>query len=60
VADSAPYLHDGRAATLEEAIRLHDGQGRDAALAFGALPGDQKASLLAFLQTLRAPGPSSP
>src|SRR5262245_59501110 len=23
VADSAPYLHDGRAATLEEAITLH-------------------------------------
>src|SRR4030095_14519875 len=27
VADSGPYLHDGRAATLHEAIRLHAGQG---------------------------------
>ena len=26
VADSAPYLHDGRAATLAEAIKLHAGQ----------------------------------
>ena len=25
VADSAPYLHDGRAATLEDAIKLHSG-----------------------------------
>jgi CxxC motif-containing protein (DUF1111 family) len=55
VADSAPYLHDGRAATLEEAIRLHGGQGQGAARAFGALPGNQKASLIAFLQTLHAP-----
>src|SRR5262249_6498687 len=27
VADSAPYLHDGRANTLEDAIRMHAGQG---------------------------------
>src|SRR5207245_1572799 len=26
VADSAPYLHDGRARTLEEAIQLHGGE----------------------------------
>ena len=26
VADSPPYLHDGRAYTLEDAIRLHDGE----------------------------------
>ena len=26
VADSAPYLHDGRASTLDEAIRLHGGE----------------------------------
>jgi len=31
VARSAPYLHDGRAPTLEEAIRLHGGQGKDSA-----------------------------
>lgn len=43
-----------RAATLGEAIRLHGGQGRDAARAFDALPADQKASLLTFLQALRA------
>jgi CxxC motif-containing protein (DUF1111 family) len=38
VAESAPYLHDSRAATLEEAIRLHGGQGRDdARLRFAGL-----------------------
>jgi CxxC motif-containing protein (DUF1111 family) len=27
---SAPYLHDGRAASVEEAIKAHDGEGKDA------------------------------
>jgi len=30
VADTAPYLHDGRAQTLGEAIDLHDGEALDA------------------------------
>ena len=55
VADSAPYMHDGRAATLEEAIRLHGGQGADAAQRFAKLRGYQQAHLVAFLKTLRAP-----
>jgi CxxC motif-containing protein (DUF1111 family)/peroxiredoxin len=59
VADSAPYLHDGRAASLEEAIRLHSGQGAGAARLFARLPADQRAQLIAFLETLRAPaGPA--
>jgi CxxC motif-containing protein (DUF1111 family) len=37
VADSAPYLHDGRADTLEEAIRLHSGQADNAARRFAKL-----------------------
>ncbi|MCI0639337.1 MAG: hypothetical protein L0Y72_29205 [Gemmataceae bacterium] len=55
VADSAPYLHDGRAATLDEAIALHDGQGARSAQLFGALPEVQKTQLIGFLKTLRAP-----
>jgi CxxC motif-containing protein (DUF1111 family) len=55
VADSAPYLHDGRAATLEEAIRMHGGQGQRAATAFQKLATIQQAHLIAFLKTLRAP-----
>lgn len=55
VADSAPYLHDGRAATLEEAIELHGGQAARAAGAFSQLVSAEQAWLIAFLKTLRAP-----
>jgi CxxC motif-containing protein (DUF1111 family) len=55
VADSAPYLHDGRAATLEAAIELHGGEAVDVTATFQALPPDQRAALVAFLKTLRAP-----
>ncbi|HKI32016.1 MAG TPA: di-heme oxidoredictase family protein [Gemmataceae bacterium] len=55
VADSAPYLHDGRAATLEEAIRLHGGQGQRAAERFEKLSTSEQAQLVTFLKTLRAP-----
>jgi CxxC motif-containing protein (DUF1111 family) len=55
LADSAPYLHDGRAATLDEAIRLHGGQGLRAAQRFKELADDDRARLVTFLKTLRAP-----
>ena len=56
VADSAPYMHDGRADTLEEAIRLHGGQGKEAASQFARLSPPGQQQLVAFLKTLRAPG----
>jgi len=46
------YLHDGRAATLEEAILAHDGQGRAASERFRALDGRERSRLLAFLNSL--------
>jgi CxxC motif-containing protein (DUF1111 family) len=55
VADSAPYMHDGRAETLEEAITMHGGQGARAAAAFGRLSQAEKGQLIAFLKALRAP-----
>jgi CxxC motif-containing protein (DUF1111 family) len=55
VADSAPYLHDGRAASLEEAITLHGGQGARAARNYSNLGVPERAEVIAFLQTLRAP-----
>lgn len=55
VADSAPYLHDGRAKTLEEAIVFHGGQGERAATAFRRLPASEQTQLIAFLKSLRAP-----
>jgi CxxC motif-containing protein (DUF1111 family) len=55
VADSAPYMHDGRAATLEEAISLHTGQGAASAARFAKLSPAEQIQLVAFLQTLKAP-----
>jgi cytochrome c peroxidase len=55
VADSAPYLHDGRASTLEEAIKLHGGQGATAAANFQGLHEVDQAAVITFLRTLRAP-----
>ncbi len=56
VADSAPYLHDGRAATLDDAIALHRGEATGVAERYQSLPAEDKANILAFLGTLRAPG----
>jgi hypothetical protein len=55
IADTAPYLHDGRALTLTDAILAHGGEAQSARDAFANLsPGDQEG-LLAFLRTLRTP-----
>ena len=55
VADSAPYLHDGRTPTLQDAIRFHGGQGANAAQRFARLNPAEQIQLIAFLRTLRAP-----
>jgi len=55
VADTAPYLHDGRALTLTDAIRMHGGEGQFAADNFAALNDGEKIDLLTFLRTLRTP-----
>lgn len=46
------YLHDGRAKSIDEAIRLHGGQGTSAAKTYAALRKDEKSQLLAFLNSL--------
>lgn len=55
IADSAPYLHDGRATTLTEAILFHGGEAQGARDAFDALVDADKIRLLTFLRTLRTP-----
>ena len=55
VADSAPYLHDGRAATLEEAIGQHGGEAVGVVSRFKASPAADRDAIVAFLGTLRAP-----
>ena len=49
---STRFLHDGRAASIEDAIALHGGEGAGARARFVALdPADRKA-MLAFLESL--------
>lgn len=55
VGDTAPYLHDGRALTLAEAIRWHGGEAQAARDGFLALPPYEQAALITFLKTLRNP-----
>ena len=45
-------LHDGRAGTVEEAIRLHRGEDAGARDRFVALSGAPRCALLAFLGSL--------
>ncbi len=52
VRDSAPYLHDGRAATLEDAVAAHDGEGRDARDRFLRLGPNERAALIEYLRSL--------
>jgi CxxC motif-containing protein (DUF1111 family) len=53
--DSAPYLHDGRAPSLEDAIQLHGGEAAAAAQRYRRLPTRDQAQLQAFLLSLAAP-----
>jgi CxxC motif-containing protein (DUF1111 family) len=53
--DSGPYLHDGRAETVEEAIAYHGGEAADSVDRYMALPTDARTRVLAFLATLAAP-----
>jgi CxxC motif-containing protein (DUF1111 family) len=46
------YLHDGRATTVDGAIRAHDGEAAAARAAYLQLPPAAQQQLLAFLQTL--------
>jgi CxxC motif-containing protein (DUF1111 family) len=53
VADSAPYLHDGRAPSFDYAIAGHDGEGAAARAAFQALPLADRPPLRVYLMSLR-------
>lgn len=55
IADTAPYLHDGRATTLFEAIEFHGGEAQSARDGFLALSPQAQGNLLHFLGKLRTP-----
>lgn len=52
VGASAPYLHDGRARTLDDAIRAHDGEGKASRDRYMKLTTDQQKLLFDFLNSL--------
>lgn len=52
VGSTAPYLHDGRATTLTEAILYHGGEAEHTRIAFESLSPNQRADLIAFLDNL--------
>lgn len=47
-----PYLHDGRARTIDEAIRMHGGEALAARQAYEGLAAEQREDLLTFLRHL--------
>ena len=53
--DSGPYLHDGRAETLEEAVAMHGGQGQESARQFFELKLRERLQVQTFLNSLVAP-----
>ena len=46
------YLHDGRARTIDEAIRWHGGEAQAARDGYEALTDDQRQAVLRFLESL--------
>ena len=69
VGNTGPWLHDGRAGTLEEAILLHGiddppaigdpdrSEAQDSRDAFKSLPTEEQRSLVTFLHSLRTFSP---
>jgi CxxC motif-containing protein (DUF1111 family) len=53
--DSSPYMHDGNARTIEEAIGRHGGQAQAVRERFDTLTGEEKMQLRKFLLSLSAP-----
>jgi CxxC motif-containing protein (DUF1111 family) len=52
--ESAPYLHDGRAANLEVAILQHGGEAAESSHRFSRLSAGQRLLLVSYLKSLGA------
>ena len=52
LARSAPYLHDGRAPTIEDAIFAHGGEGADSRKRYRVLSAKERAAVRTFLTSL--------
>lgn len=58
--DSGPYLHDGRAETLDQVVREHRGQAEESALRYFRLPVKERLEVQLFLRSMVAPGGDLP
>jgi len=52
ISQTAPYFHDGAADTLDQAIRMHDGEAIGVRQTYEALSNADRDALLAFLGSL--------
>ena len=52
IKDTAPYMHDGRAEDLDQAIRAHFSEGDAARLAYLAATVEAREALILFLEDL--------
>lgn len=60
VADSAPYFHDGASSTLENAILRHGGDASRVTETYKHLSAEDRAAIVAFLKSLKAPADAPP
>ena len=68
VSRTAPYMHEGQIASLEEVVRFYDtlegaldlGHHSERVLAPLGLSESERADLVAFLRSLEGPGPGAP
>lgn len=58
--ESVPYLHDGRASTIEQAILLHGGEAAASAQRYRGLSPRERGQLERFLLSLTAPPAPAP
>ena len=52
VGATGPWLHDGRATTLHEAISVHGGEAADSAVRYTRVPEAEQQQIVAFLENL--------
>lgn len=55
VRDSGPYLHDGGAETIQDAIAMHGGEALTSTNNYFKLPHEKRQQLIGFLKSLTAP-----
>jgi hypothetical protein len=58
-ANEPPFFHHGLFTTLRQSVLAHDGEARDARVAFQALPPSERDAVIEFLKTLQVLPPGT-